>query len=114
MFEMGEEQSCANWIFELLEKAMDEEICKFLVTLWFLWKERNNHQFNNQKLEEWEVVERAQSYLDEYRRAQESDLLPAVPRRRYRWEKPMAGFKANVDASILKDGGTGFGLVIRD
>ncbi|CAL1400623.1 unnamed protein product [Linum trigynum] len=114
LFSMGEDQNCVSWICELLDQAKDEEICEFLITVWFIWKERNNHQFNNRKLEEWEVVERAQLYLEEYRRAQDRDLQPARSNRRYKWEKPTMGYKANVDASVLKNGGTGVGMVVRD
>ncbi|CAL1377935.1 unnamed protein product [Linum trigynum] len=111
---MGEDRSCADWLCEVLENGKDEEICEFLITIWFLWKERNNHLFNNQKLEEWEVVERAQNYLEEFRRVQG----PAPPSIRhsqtYKWERPEEGLKANVDACILKEGGTRFGLVVRN
>ncbi|CAL1360945.1 unnamed protein product [Linum trigynum] len=117
-FQTGERKSCETWLCDLLEETNKEELTKVLITLWFLWKERNNHFFNNPKLEEWEIVGRAHNYLEEYaeHQAKGNPGIPA-PRARSRvsWEPPPVGvLKLNTDAAILGEKGTGYGMVLRD
>ncbi|CAL1378571.1 unnamed protein product [Linum trigynum] len=64
-FVEGEEKSSEEWLCELIEKVSDEELCAVVMALWFLWKERINHMFNNKKLEE--VITRLHAYLEEFR-----------------------------------------------
>ncbi|CAL1356020.1 unnamed protein product [Linum trigynum] len=97
-----------------MENSTDEELGSFVTALWFRWKERNNHLFNNPKLELWEIIARSEQYMEAYITTQVKNTN-LVTKMEYKWEKPRAdSFKVNVDAAILKEEGTGFGLVGRD
>ncbi|CAL1371255.1 unnamed protein product [Linum trigynum] len=115
---MGEGKNCEAWLCDLIEEANKEKLTKVLITLWFLRKERNNHLFNNPKLEEWEIVGKAQNYLEDYAAQQvQGSPGPLVPRTRARsiWEPPPARvFKLNTDATVLGEEGTDYGMVLRD
>ncbi|CAL1412090.1 unnamed protein product [Linum trigynum] len=115
LFAEGAEKSSEEWLCDLIGKVSDDELCSVVMALWFIWKERNNQYFNNPKMEENEVMARAEAYLDEFRLGVAVEGPARVPRREVRWEKPERNLlKANVDASKLKEGGTGLGLVVRD
>ncbi|CAL1374557.1 unnamed protein product [Linum trigynum] len=114
MLNEEEELTCEEWICALQEMESADEIGNFLVALWFIWAERNCHLWNNKKKEEWEIIDRAMQWLEEYKRHQ---LIPAGGERKKstQWKSPPAGsFKINVDAAIFEGNGSGFGVVIRD
>ncbi|CAL1413739.1 unnamed protein product [Linum trigynum] len=90
-----------------------EDIDKFLVSLWFIWTERNSHLWNNQKREEWEIIDRTIQWLEEYNHHQ---LTPTTDGQKKitTWKPSMAGvYKINVDATVFEGNGYGFGVVIR-
>ncbi|CAL1377280.1 unnamed protein product [Linum trigynum] len=113
---MGEGKNCEAWLCDLIEGVSSEELTKVLITLWFLWKERNNHLFNNPKLEEWEIVAKAQNYLEEYIEQQNRrNPGPPLSRARARTRCPLERtLKLNTDATILGEEGTGYGMILRD
>ncbi|CAL1408676.1 unnamed protein product [Linum trigynum] len=115
LFSEGEEKSSEEWLCDLIDKVSDDELCSMVMALWFLWKERNNKLFNNSKLEESEVIARAEAYLKEFRSGVKSASPARATRQEARWEKLKKDhLKANVDATKMKEGGTGLGLVVRD
>ncbi|CAL1389098.1 unnamed protein product [Linum trigynum] len=83
---------------------------------WFFWMERNAHLFNGSKLPEDEIVGRAYNFLEDYRAHQkvQVEVENNGAAQRDGWKKPQLGeVKINSDAGVLRDGGTGLGVVIR-
>ncbi|CAL1359023.1 unnamed protein product [Linum trigynum] len=111
----GEEMS--GWLNKLLTEEDTDMIAGICSLLWFLWDERNKHQFNGKKLEEGEVAIRAQNWILEYKREQELQNTPrnAGEGRQHHWIPPSVGtLKVNTDAGCLGDAGTGLGMIVRD
>ncbi|CAL1414842.1 unnamed protein product [Linum trigynum] len=98
----------------LQETESDEKIAQFLAALWFIWGERNSQCWNTKKLEEFEIMGKAERWLNEYLEYQQQGL-EVTPRQVARWKPPeTADFKINVDAATLTGAGTGLGVVVRD
>ncbi|CAL1371746.1 unnamed protein product [Linum trigynum] len=115
---MGEGKNCETWLCDLIEGGSTEELLQVLMTLLFLWKERNNHLSSNPKLEEWEIVSKALNYLEEYKAQQRqggSGTPSSRPRARSKWEPPPDGLlKLNTDAAIQGEEGAGYEMILRD
>ncbi|CAL1398352.1 unnamed protein product [Linum trigynum] len=58
LFRSGEGLSGCDWFFRVFNTHSNEDLQKFCAILWFIWKERCNHMFNNHKLEE-EIIPNA-------------------------------------------------------
>ncbi|CAL1413281.1 unnamed protein product [Linum trigynum] len=122
LFEKGNNKSCLEWMKEIWKDCDLSKIQKFTLVLWLLWKERCNHKYNNQKLEESEIIPRALAWIDTYLAAQNPE---EVQRRvaggagssatQTSWIPPPRGaFKLNTDAGVFPQGGVGLGCVIRN
>ncbi|CAL1359181.1 unnamed protein product [Linum trigynum] len=82
--------------------------------LWTMSNERNNHLFNNNKVKEWEIVQKALNYWEEFTDHHRQATVEKVEEIRT-WKRPPPGWvKFNMDAAVLKEGGTGLGVVARD
>ncbi|XP_058767513.1 uncharacterized protein LOC131641227 [Vicia villosa] len=89
----------------------------FSVTLWSIWKGRNNQVWNQVEDSPTLICQRANQLLTDWKEAKKYRLnneiinsLPAI----IRWEKPQRGrFKCNIDAAFSHNK-VGFGACIRD
>ncbi|CAL1409636.1 unnamed protein product [Linum trigynum] len=98
----------------LQEAESDEQIAQFLVALWFIWGEWNSQCWNKKKLEEFEIMGKAERWLAEYLEYQQKGSKMA-PRQVARWKPPdIAAFKFNVDATTFAGAGTGLRVVVQD
>ncbi|CAL1398314.1 unnamed protein product [Linum trigynum] len=118
LFELGEGKSSYEWLKEVWGKCPNDLIQKFSVVLWYLWKERCNHLFNNAKIDEEMVIPKAlgwlQSFLDAHPPPPISGDDSQIDRREGWTPPPIGVFKMNSDAGLLGQQGVGFGCVIRD
>ncbi|CAL1361249.1 unnamed protein product [Linum trigynum] len=122
LFELGDGKTSSEWIGTILRNYPENKVQRFCSILWYLWKERCNHKFNNQKLDEEEIVPRALGWLSSYLAAQSSSdsqmsISPSAGRvaQNGRWSPPPEGFiKLNTDAGVFQQQGIGFGCIFRD
>ncbi|CAI0556201.1 unnamed protein product [Linum tenue] len=116
IFKQGEGFSGRDWFLNSFESHSNENLQRFCAILWFIWKERCNHMFNNKKLEAEEIIPKALDWLSDYLQAQGTVSAnmnhPSNPQG---WRPPPSGsFKMNSDAGVLRLNGIGLGCVLRD
>ncbi|XP_024630813.1 uncharacterized protein [Medicago truncatula] len=91
----------------------------FAVTLWSIWKHRNNKVWNNVVETSQQISERAEAFLNSWKSAQKIQpriQVPSVQHESPCWTKPVLGrFKCNVDAAFSNSlNRMGFAACIRD
>ncbi|CAL1393441.1 unnamed protein product [Linum trigynum] len=122
LYEIGEGKSCIDWLAQIFRSASMERIQRFCAILWFLWKERCNHKYNNLKKDEEEIIPKALGWLSSFLEAQASpssssfaDSTGNVNARTDRWLPPPEGvFKMNCDAGVIQQQGVRLGAVLRN
>nr|ABN08838.1 Thioredoxin-like fold [Medicago truncatula] len=93
-------------VFAILQHLDQHQKQVFDVTLWSIWKHRNNKVWNNVTETSQAICDRASSLLSSWRNAQ--IILHPIPQHSItlndlKWVKPSPDrFKCNVDASFLK------------
>jgi hypothetical protein len=114
--------------FQLLELLSQQNLHMFAMTLWCIWKRRNEKLWNDvdirpdvsvrlarESLVQWQQVRRKQQQMQAIS-THSSGLLVQNNTSTIRWEKPAPGeVKCNVDMAIFKDQGCyGVGMCLRD
>lgn len=82
-----------------------------------IWLRRNAWLFENQKMERWEVIEKAVKLVHEYKIAMEemSPVQSTTSGGSRIWHAPESGvFKINSNATIFGDGKLDLGWIVRD
>jgi len=91
-------------IFTLLQQLDASQQQLFVVTLWSIWKSRNNKVWNNAVETTQQIGERAEAFLTSWKNAQRIKPRSQVTGRHQEatlWTKPVLGrFKCNVDAAF--------------
>jgi len=111
--------SCAELIFSLVQQLDITQQQIFSVTLWSIWKHRNNKVWKNIVETNQHIGDRAVAFLNSWKNAQET-IIRSLPVNSHsdisRWSKPSVGrFKCNVDAYFFVSlNKVGFGACIRD
>ncbi|CAL1398403.1 unnamed protein product [Linum trigynum] len=95
LFERGTNLTCEEWLISLQELEEDEAIRQFLVALWFIWNKRNNQMWNKKKMEEYEIINRAERWLAEYLEYQTSSAMTPTRTPPSRAPQISANYKIN-------------------
>ncbi|XP_058742492.1 uncharacterized protein LOC131614986 [Vicia villosa] len=107
----------ASVIFSFLQVSNHDQKAIFSVTLWSIWKGRNNQVWNQVEDSPTLICLRANQLLTDWKEAQKYRLNNEIitsPPAIIRWEKPQRGrFKCNIDAAFSHNK-VGFGACIRD
>ncbi|XVF52170.1 hypothetical protein PTKIN_Ptkin04bG0243400 [Pterospermum kingtungense] len=106
--------------FRLLAKLSAMDSAKFVMTLWGIWRFRNDKPWNNANRPASITTHLALEYLCDWIAEKDAgsnysiDFTVSVEHQR--WSKPPVGyFKCNTDAVIFTDSrSVGFGVVVRD
>ncbi|XP_058752178.1 uncharacterized protein LOC131625327 [Vicia villosa] len=107
----------ASVIFSFLQVSNQDHKAIFSVTLWSIWKGRNNQVWNQVEESPTLICQRDNQLLTDWKEAQKYRLNNEIinsPPAIIRWEKPQEGrFKCNIDAAFSHNK-VGFGACIRD
>jgi len=111
--------SCHELIFAILQQLDIPQQQIFAVTLWSIWKQRNNRVWNDVVETTQQVSERAEAFLNSWKSVQRiktNNHVNTVHHDATRWTKPALGrFKCNVDATFSNSlNRVGLGACIRD
>ncbi|XP_031112096.1 uncharacterized protein LOC116016073 [Ipomoea triloba] len=110
----------SSWFFECLRCLSDEKLDRLVMSCWGLWNSRNECIWNGIPFDLELVVNRAASFLANWRSANEQPQVEThgESRRQHdaKWNKPMRGrIKLNTDASLSHSSNViGLGWVLRD
>ncbi|XP_024630834.1 uncharacterized protein [Medicago truncatula] len=101
--------------FKLLESLHHQQLFDFVMTLWCIWKRRNNKLWNDVETQPRILVNMAHDVLFQWqqvrvhqRRREHGEYHNSVmtDHRQKEWTKPVVGeVKCNVDATIFKEQG---------
>jgi len=125
MFVTSEVVDCKACIFRILQDLSSGDASLFAFILWSIWKQRNNHVWNNVTDVQAFLLERAESLLYEWTAARNvkirtdsggTRMQKQQQNQRFKWHKPSTDrFKCNADASFPNnDNRVGIGVCIRD
>ncbi|XVE70735.1 hypothetical protein DITRI_Ditri10aG0094800 [Diplodiscus trichospermus] len=109
-----------DWLFKVLHAVKDRELCSFAMTLWGIWRERNERLWNNKMRLPDQVVFSANEALYDWIQANvtiEADRNRLINNRVCnRWhEPPVSYLKCNCDAATFYENGeVGMGMILRD
>ena len=107
-----------DWLLARATSMQPDMFAKLLVTLWNLWKNRNNALWRNQRQNSIQLVSSAMAWYEDYTKFNSSSPKeePVRSNRRQVWSTPDTGtLKLNVDGSFVAPGVYGgAGGVLRD
>ncbi|XP_060964965.1 uncharacterized protein LOC115719088 [Cannabis sativa] len=112
--------SLLSWLSFNATQMDNEKLCRVVMLCWVIWSARNDLLWKGQVRSVKDVVDFAQSSLDQFMKAQGKGNLPSLSPLKPGdgsevWIKPAEGIKLNVDAAIFEhDLKHGFGCVIRN
>jgi hypothetical protein len=87
----------------------------FGVTLWMVWKSRNQKVFNSVKFDPVNVGMCASNFVEDFNKANLPIRTLLETQRPENWSPPDRNFiKINVDAGCFLDGSTGWGFIVRN
>jgi len=113
------DESFPTNVFAILQHLDQHQKQVFGVTLWSIWKHRNNNEWNNVTETAQAICDRAGSLLTSWKNAQIiRHPIPqhAITLNDLKWNQPSPDkFKCNVDASFSQDlNQVGIGMCIQD
>jgi hypothetical protein len=122
--------SFSDWIIYTINSLKEEDLNYIAAITYGIWFARNQHAFNQQDIDDMEVITKATTSIQDYilattsnnqhqnnnrARTTNSQQHSSATNRNTKWRKPEAGvIKINSDANLARTGVWGIGVTCRD
>jgi hypothetical protein len=123
-------QNFSDWVIYAINSLLDEDLRYLAAIIYGIWFARNQWVFNQKHIEEMEIINKANTSLQDYIKATTSNIQQqstnrirsasnlhqsGTTNRNRRWQKPTNGkIKINSDTNLARAGRWGFGVICRD